>query len=137
MANETPLGSVNHAEIGSLKIGSYIMMDGAPCKISKMDRSAPGKHGHAKYRLEAIGIIDNIKRSTIMSGHNKVQVPIVEKKDAQVLSVSGDKAQVMDLETYETFDLAIPEDLKGQVQANQKVLYWNLVGHKILKQIKG
>ncbi len=113
------------------------MMEDAPCKISKMDRSAPGKHGHAKYRLEAVGILDNRKRTTIMSGHNKVQVPIIEKKDAQVLSVSGDKVQVMDLETYETFDLAIPQELKGQVKDNQKVLYWDVVGTKVLKQIKG
>ena len=113
------------------------MMDGAPCKITKMDRSAPGKHGHAKYRLEAVGIIDNRKRATIMSGHNKVQVPIIEKRDAQVLSVSDTKAQVMDLETYETFDLVIPQELKGQVKENQKVLYWDVVGTKMLKQIKG
>tara|TARA_Y100000310_G_scaffold326409_1_gene391273 strand:- start:164 stop:556 length:393 start_codon:yes stop_codon:yes gene_type:complete len=129
--------TIKHHEISELKIGSYIMMEDAPCKISKMDRSAPGKHGHAKYRLEAVGILDNRKRTTIMSGHNKVQVPIIEKKDAQVLSVSGDKVQVMDLETYETFDLAIPQELKGQVKDNQKVLYWDVVGTKVLKQIKG
>ena len=129
--------SIQNHEISELKIGSYIMMDGAPCKITKMDRSAPGKHGHAKYRLEAVGIIDNRKRATIMSGHNKVQVPIIEKRDAQVLSVSDTKAQVMDLETYETFDLAIPQELKGQVKDNQKVLYWDVVGTKVLKQIKG
>ena len=129
--------TIKQQEISELKVGSYIMMDGAPCKISKMDRSAPGKHGHAKYRLEAIGILDSRKRTTIMSGHNKVQVPIIEKKDAQVLSISGDKAQVMDLETYETFDLAVPQELKGQVKANQKVLYWDVVGTKVLKQIKG
>jgi translation initiation factor 5A len=129
--------SIQNHEISELKIGSYIMMDGAPCKITKMDRSAPGKHGHAKYRLEAVGIIDNRKRATIMSGHNKVQVPIIEKRDAQVLSVSDTKAQVMDLETYETFDLVIPQELKGQVKENQKVLYWDVVGTKMLKQIKG
>jgi len=136
MTEEAPQGSITHAEIGSLKIGSYLIMDNAPCKIVKMDRSAPGKHGHAKYRLEAVGIIDGVKRSTIMSGHNKVQVPIIEKTDAQVLSVSGDKAQVMDLISYETFDLTIPEELKGKIIANQKVLYWNVMGNKILKQIK-
>jgi len=129
--------SIQNHEISELKVGSYIMMDDAPCKITKMDRSAPGKHGHAKYRLEAVGAIDNRKRTTIMSGHNKVQVPIIIKKDAQVLSVTGDKAQVMDMESYETFDLVIPQELKGQVKENQKVLYWDLVGTRLLKQIKG
>jgi len=39
----------------------------------------------------------------------------IEKKTAQVLSIQGNTANVMDSETYETFDLEIPEELKGQV----------------------
>lgn len=128
--------SVENREISELKIGSYIIMDGAPCKIGKMDKSAPGKHGHAKYRIEAVGLIDNKKRIQLMTGHDKVQVPMVEKKEAQVLSVVGDMAEVMDLETYETISLVIPEELKGQVNSNQKVMYWDILGTRILKQIK-
>lgn len=130
------MSEIENRSISELKVGSYIMMDGSPSKITKMDRSAPGKHGHAKYRVEAVGLLDEKKRIIIMGGHEGVQVPIVEKKDAQVLSVTGDKAQVMDLETYETFDLAIPAELKGQVKDGQKVLYWDLVGVKVLKQLK-
>ena len=123
-------------EIGSLKVGSYIVMDGAPCRISKMDKSAPGKHGHAKYRVEAIGLLDNRKRVTILVGHAKVEVPIIEKKDAQVLSVSDDKAQIMDLETYETFDATISDEIKGKVVEGNKVLYWDILGTKVIKQVK-
>ena len=123
-------------EIGNLKIGSYIILEGAPCRISKMDRSAPGKHGHAKYRVEAMGLIDNRKRVQIIVGHSKVEVPIIEKKDAQVLSVSGDKAQVMDLENYETFDAIISDEIKGKVAEGNKVLYWDVLGTRIIKQVK-
>ena len=53
-----------------------------------------------------------------------------------MLSVSNDTANVMDMETYETFDLKIPEDLKGKVKDGVQVLYWTILNDKVLKQIK-
>ena len=122
--------------VGSLKKGDTIIIDGAPCKITDTTTSRPGKHGHAKVNLTAVGIIDNKKRNIIMPGHDKVEAPIIEKKNAQVLSISRNTANVMDTETYETFDMEIPEDLKTSVKEGVEVLYWILMGTKIIKQVK-
>ena len=122
--------------IGSLKKGDTIIIDNNPCKVTDTATSRPGKHGHAKVNLTAVGIIDGKKRNIIMPGHDKVEAPIIEKKNAQVLSISGNNANVMDTETYETFDIAIPEDLKGSVKEGVEVLYWTLMGSKIIKQVK-
>ena len=124
------------ASIGSLKKGDTLIIDGAPCKITSMQTSRPGKHGHAKVNLMAVGLIDGKKRNTVMPGHDKVEVPIVEKKNAQVLSISGNQANVMDSETYETFDMEIPDELKGEVTEGCTVLYWTLMGQKLMKQVK-
>ncbi len=124
------------ASIGELKKGDTLVIDGAPCKITTLQVSRPGKHGHAKVNLMAVGLIDGKKRNLVMPGHDKVEVPLVEKKNAQVLSVSGNKANVMDSESYETFDMDIPEELKGQVTEGCQVLYWNLMGQKVMKQVK-
>jgi translation initiation factor 5A len=72
-----------------------------------------------------------------MPGHDQVDVPIVEKKNAQILSIQGDTANVMDTESYETFDLKIPEDLKEGCVEGAKVLYWDILGDKVMKQIRG
>lgn len=120
----------------SLKVGGFMLMEGVPSRIVNIDTSRPGKHGHAKCRIEAIGMIDNLKRIKIFPGHDKVEVPIIEKKGAQVLSVKEDMASVMDLETYETFDLKISEELQGQVKEGIQVVYWIIMNEKILKQIK-
>jgi len=120
----------------SIKDGSYIMIDGTACKVVSAETSKSGKHGHAKVRIVAIGLIDEKKREVVMPGHDNVEVPIIEKKTAQVLSVAGDKANVMDTETYETFDLAIPQDMKEQVVEGCQVLYWIILGEKVMKQIK-
>ena len=38
-------------DLGSLKVGSYIVIDGEPCRIVSYDHSKPGKHGSAKARV--------------------------------------------------------------------------------------
>ena len=122
--------------VGSLKKGDTIIIDGAPCKITDTTTSRPGKHGHAKVNLMAVGMLDGKKRQLVMPGHDKVEAPIIEKKTAQILSISGGTANVMDMETYETFDLDIPEELKGQVNEGGEVLYWIIMGMKVMKQVK-
>jgi len=124
-------------DISSLKKGDTLIIDDAPCKIMDMATSKPGKHGHAKINLTAVGILDGKKRNTVMPGHEKVEVPIIEKKSAQVLSVTGNSAQVMDVATYETFDMEIPEELQGAVREGIEILYWNIMGTKVMKQVKG
>ena len=123
--------------VGQVQKGDTIIIDGAPCRVVSLQVSRTGKHGHAKVRLEGVGLIDEKKRIIVMPGHDKVDSPIIDKKTAQVLSVSDKTANVMDMETYETFDLEIPEELKGQVVAGAKVIYWKIMEHKLLKQIKG
>lgn len=128
------MSEIKTEEVGHLKVGSYIIMDGKACRISKMDRSSPGKHGHAKYRVEAVGLLDKQKKVQVITGHAKVEVPIIEKKDAQVLSIAGDKAQLMDMTSYETFEAPIPADMKDKVVAGGTVICWDILGTKVIKQ---
>ena len=121
---------------GSLKAGNYVIFDGAPCVVKNIALSKTGKHGSMKCRIEAIGLIDNQKRIKIYPSSDRVEVPILEKKDAQVLSVHENIANVMDLESFETFDIDIPEELKNQVNEGNQVIYWTVMDKKILKQVK-
>ena len=124
------------AGAGELKKGDTIIIDDAPCKITDTATSRPGKHGHAKVNLMAVGIIDGKKRNVVMPGHDKVEAPIIEKKSAQILSVTGNKANVMDTATYETFEMDIPEELQATVKDGVEVLYWDVMGTKMIKQVK-
>jgi len=128
--------AVKFSSAGSLKKGSYILIDDEPCRVVSVAISKPGKHGAAKAKVEGVGIIDDKKRSVIVPGGDEVQVPIIAKRNAQVLSQTNDTANLMDSETYETFDLPIPEELKGQVQDGSVVVYWEVMQYKVLKQVK-
>jgi len=123
-------------EIGNVKEGRYIIIDDVPCKVVNTKHSAPGKHGHGKIRMEAVGVFDNKKRIIVKPANARVEVPIIEKKNGQIISVQGDNVQVMDLETYETFDLPIPEELKDKIEEGRQFIYWTVLGRKVMKQLK-
>ncbi len=121
-------------EVRELREGSYIVIDDEPCRIVEFTTSKPGKHGEAKARIVAIGVFDGQKRSVVYPVKHKVKMPIIDKKTGQVISVMGDVAQIMDTTTFETFELTIPEELKGQIQQSQEIQYWEAMGkRKIMK----
>ncbi|MXV64454.1 translation initiation factor IF-5A [Natronorubrum sp. JWXQ-INN-674] len=97
-------------EVRELQEGSYVMIEDTPCKINAYSTAKPGKHGSAKARVEAAGVFDGKKRSFSQPVDAKIWVPIIERKNGQVVSVDGDDMQIMDLETYETITMRVPED---------------------------
>lgn len=129
-------GEVRFTTAGSMKKGSYILIDNVACRVTDTQTSKPGKHGHAKIRITAVGILDEKKRELVCPAHDNINTPVIEKRTAQVLSLSGNTANVMDGESYETFDIQIPEELRGQVVEGCNVLYWVITGTKVMKQLK-
>lgn len=129
-------GEIKQVAASNLKKGSYCILDGVACVVKNIQVSKAGKHGHAKARIEAMGIINNQKKIAMMPGHDSIAVPIIEKKNAQVLSINKDIANVMDIDSYETFDIKIPEELKGEVTEGKQVIYWIVLDEKIIKQVK-
>ena len=129
-------GEIKVTTAGTLKKGSVVIIDGVACKVSDTQTSKPGKHGHAKIRITAVGILDGKKREFVCPAHDNVNTPVIEKRSAQILSIAGNMANVMDADSFETFDMEIPEELKADVKENINVLYWVITGVKIMKQIK-
>lgn len=129
-------GEIKFASIGSMKKGSYIIIEDAACQVTDVSVSRPGKHGHAKVNLMGVGMIDGRKRNLVMPGHDNVEVPVIGKKNAQVLSVTDKIANVMDSESYETFDMPIPDEFKDQIVEGVTIVYWEILNDKIIKDIK-
>jgi len=115
------------------KVGTNIIVDGAPCTVRNIDISKTGKHGHAKCRIEAVGIITGQKKVFVIPGHDKLEVPIVDKRKGQVLSV-GDKLSIMDSESFETLNVPCSDEIKSQLEENSNVEYWDIEGEKIVKR---
>ena len=117
------------------KPGTTILWEGTPCVVRSNDMSKTGKHGSMKCRMEVIGIFDGKKRIALCPGDDKLEVPLVDKRRGQVLSVTGDKASVMDLENFETIDMAFMEDVKDDIATDKQVEYWDIEGKKVIMRM--
>ena len=127
--------SWEQAEVRTLKEGRYMNIDDEPCKITSISTSKPGKHGEAKARIEAVGIFDGSKRSVVFPVKHKVQVPLIDKRQAQVVSLTDAEVQLMDLETYELFQLPILDELKGTLQPGSELQYLVAMGRKKITRV--
>jgi len=120
------------------KVGTNLIIDGMPCIVKSIDISKTGKHGHSKCRIEAIGIITGTKKVFVVPGHDRLEVPLVEKRKAQVLSKEQGEPSIinlMDLESFETLDVPCPDkEVFDILQEDGSCEYWDVEGEKIVKR---
>ena len=122
-------------EIRTLKVGRYIVIDDEPCKLVEYVTSKPGKHGEAKARMVAIGLFDKQKRSLVHPVKHKVHVPQVDRRKAQILANMGAEIQMMDLETFETFNVPlvdIPEKFHTDMEPGNEIVFLSAMGRKLV-----
>jgi len=130
-------------ELGSLKIGSYILLPvsdqptGEPCRITEYDTSKPGKHGAAKARIVGMGVFDDQKRPHVGPVSMQVHVPLIDKRPGQIISMTDSNIQVMDMETFETIDVdLVDEEIKGKLEQGQEIEYWKVMDRIKIMRIK-
>lgn len=117
------------------KPGTTVLWDGVACVVRSNDQSKTGKHGSMKCRMEVVGIFDHKKRIGVLPGSESLEVPSVDKKRAQVLSVDGEMVSIMDLENFENFSLPYDDELKDKLAPEQQVEYWDVEGKRVVMRI--
>ena len=110
---------IKFTHVGQLREGGYVMVDGFVCQIKTVEKSKPGKHGAAKARIMAIGVFDSQKRNLMAPVHSDAEVPIVDRGNAQVVAVMGGQVQLMDVGTYETFNVPKPAEIKDLASGDE------------------
>ncbi|MFP3238362.1 MAG: translation initiation factor IF-5A [Caldivirga sp.] len=131
--------STRTASAGDIKEGSYIMIDNVPCRVVEVEKSKTGKHGSAKARIVGIGVIDGVKRTIVVPTDAAVEVPVIEKFTAQVISVAGDNIQLMDLRNYQTFEIPssyVEEEAKGKLEPGVQVEVWDVAGYRKIMRVR-
>ena len=131
------------ADLGSLKIGSYILLPvsdqptGEPCRIVEYDTSKPGKHGSAKARIVGVGVFDAQKRPHVGPVSMKVHIPLIDKRNGQIISMTGDITQIMDSETFATIDVnMIDDEVKGKLENGINIEYWKVMDRTKIMRVK-
>jgi len=125
-------------DVGSLRVGGYMIIDNEPCRIVDITKSKPGKHGAAKARIVAIGVFDGQKRQFVKPVDANTEVPLIDKRTGQVFALNPNTVQIMDLETYEYLDSPYPEeeDIKSKLESGVEIEYWKIMGRVKITRIK-
>jgi translation initiation factor 5A len=126
------------AKVGELREGSYAIINDEPSQIVSIQKSKPGKHGSAKFRCTAISLFDGRKQSFVSSTDANIQVPIVDKRSGQVINLGPGSVQLMDLETYDMMDVAMPadEEVASKLEAGKSVEYWIIMDRVKIQRVK-
>ena len=126
-------------DVKNMKVGRYIIIEEVACRITNIDHSKPGKHGGAKFRIEGMGLFDGIRKSIIKPAGQNVEVPLIDKRNAQVLAIVGSSVQLMDMATFETFELPMPEEqeIQSLLSEGTEVTYMEVMGRRKILQAKG
>ena len=67
-----------------------------------------------------------------------VEVPLINKRSGQVISISGQTLQIMDLETFEVFETsAIEEEIRNKIRQGGEVEYWQVLERVKIVRVKG
>lgn len=126
-------------DVGSIRVGGYVIIDDEPCRIASIAKSKPGKHGAAKARVVAIGVFDSAKRTFVKPVDAQIEVPLIEKKPGQIIALLPNAVQIMNLENYEVFEATYPDDegLKQKLVSGIEVEYWRILGRTKIMRTKG
>ncbi|MDH5401532.1 MAG: translation initiation factor IF-5A [Candidatus Heimdallarchaeota archaeon] len=119
-----------------IKVGNHIVHDGQVFVVKSTEKSKAGKHGHAKVRMSVEHIITGNKKSLVMPGDDKLKIPHIDKKIAQVISVNPDSVQLMDKESYEVFETALPnyDEIGGELFSGDEVDFWIILGQRVIRK---
>ncbi|MEK6982876.1 MAG: translation initiation factor IF-5A [Candidatus Micrarchaeota archaeon] len=134
--SENSMSDKSYASAKDIKIGRYLLIEEIPCRVVDIETSKTGKHGSAKMRVTGIGIFDGQKKTLLTSADADVEVPMIDRKNAQIVSVSGKNAQVMDSVTYEVYNLDLPDDMVALAASGKEVELIQAMGRRKIERIK-
>ncbi|MFP4005393.1 MAG: translation initiation factor IF-5A [Candidatus Hadarchaeia archaeon] len=124
--------------VKDLDSGNYVIVNEEPCVVTKKSSSTPKSNGdNDKEKIYVEGIFDGQKRTFVKEIDDEVEVPLIERSDAEVLALLGNSAQLMDLNSYETFELSIPLELRGDLEEGDEIEYIQAMGRKKIERKKG
>lgn len=114
------------------------MIDDEPCKVVEVAKAKVGKHGSAKVRIIAMGLFDGNKRSLVCPVDTRVEAPILTKGKATITFIDRSRAavQLMDLASYNTFEVQLEDEFEERLSEGLDVEYWEILGRKRIVRVE-
>jgi len=119
-------------EAKDIKKGAYIRYNNEVLKVVRKEVVACGTHSHSKTKIFVQGLHGGGEKSFNLSHSENVEELPIWRKEAQVISKMPDKVQIMDVQSYETFDAEIGKELLETLNEGDSVTFINLEGKNIV-----
>ena len=99
-------------------------------KVTKRETIAVGTHSHSKLKffVKSIFRMSGGEKQMILAHQDQVEMVDIVQKEGQLISADGNKGQVMDSRSFETFDAEISEEALGKVSENDNVIFIEIDG---------
>ncbi|KAE8147864.1 translation protein SH3-like domain-containing protein [Aspergillus avenaceus] len=102
-------------QCSALRKNGHVVIKNRPCKIVDMSTSKTGKHGHAKVHIVALDIFTGKKLEDLSPSTHNMEVPVVHRKEYQLLDVSEDGfLSLMDENSNPKDDVKVPDNEVGE-----------------------
>lgn len=106
-----------------LEVGSYFLQNNELMKVVRKELVAYGTHSHTKLKITAQSLFSKVEKIFTFGHNDKVEMEDVTRKEAQVISKPGDKIQIMDTKSYETFDANCDKELFDRINNGDIVTF--------------
>ena len=111
--------------VGSVKNGSYVVIQNRPCKVVHIDTFKVGKHGSAKANITGIDIFNEKKILVNLPCSANINIPIVDKFVYTAIYIDEEGyITLMDKQGKTRQDLKLPDETENDKNISARVREW-------------
>lgn len=96
-----------------VEIGAWIVFNREPYKVKRKDVITAGTHSHSKLKFTLQGLFGQGEKTNVYAHNDQLDMADLEIKTGQIISVTGNKCQIMEGRTYEIEEAEIPEGIEA------------------------
>ena len=111
-----------------LERGNYFLINSEPVRVLRKEVIVVGTHSHSKLKFYIQGLREKGERTVTFQHSDRVEKIEIMRKQGQIISKSGNKVQLMDAVSYETFDSNLPQELSDDINEGDNVTFVELNG---------
>jgi len=113
------------ASASELTKGSCFEYHGSILRVKRKELVAYGTHSHTKLKFIVEPAFGGGEKDITMAHQERVDILEIIKKKAQVISIQNDKLQIMDVQSYETFDAVADPKIIKEMKEGDIVIFVN------------
>ena len=117
------------ASASDLNAGNYFLHNNEPVQVVKKEVIAYGTNSHTKLKFYFKPLTGGGEKTVTMGHIDKVDILDITRKSGMIIAKMQDKVQIMDSQSYETFDAKIDPDLLESMNENDEVIFVDYQGN--------